>query len=123
MTPSSGRSHAHGPTEHFTWRELGSPPALHRQRSKRLALALERLRSITGGRPLLIVSGYRDPAHNAEVGGATHSQHLRGAAADIPIGYATVAQAEAAGFVGIGNKGPYAIHVDVREGPPARWSY
>lgn len=43
-------------------------------------------------------------------------------AADIPSGYATVAQAEQAGFTGIGNSGPWATHVDVRP-RPARWSY
>lgn len=88
----------------------------------RLVAALEHLRGSVG-RPLVIVSGYRTPETNKEVGGAPDSRHLHGDAADIPEGYATLAQAEAAGFTGIGTKGQWAIHVDVRPGGPARWSY
>jgi len=51
------------------------------------------------------------------------SQHLSALAADIPEGRATVAQAAAAGFTGIGSKGRWVIHVDVRTGPPAHWHY
>lgn len=112
-----------GPTAHFTWRELGNPPPAARDQAAKLARHLERLRAIKGGQPLPIVSGYRSPAHNARVGGARLSQHLVGRAADIPPGYATVAQAMEAGFTGIGNQGKWAIHVDVRPGPLARWSY
>lgn len=88
-----------------------------------LVAALERLRHICGDRPLRILSGYRSPAYNAKVGGAPHSQHLYNRAADIPSGYASVRQAEQAGFTGIGNAGAWAVHVDVRPGGPARWSY
>lgn len=84
---------------------------------------LEELRTICGSRPLRIVSGYRSPAHNARVGGARRSQHLLGRAADIPYGYATLAQARQAGFRGIGTQGPYAVHVDVRTGRSAHWRY
>lgn len=88
----------------------------------RLVWHLEKLRAIVG-RPLRIVSGYRDPAHNRRVGGAGGSRHLHGDAADIPYGYATLRQAEQAGFRGIGTRGPYAVHVDMRPGPSARWKY
>lgn len=87
-----------------------------------LLAVLERIRAING-RPLRIVSGIRSPAHNARVGGARDSQHLKGTAADIEMGRATVAQARAAGAVGIGSKGRWATHVDVRPGPPAHWHY
>lgn len=82
---------------------------------------LEVLRVLKGG-PLRIVSGFRCPAHNASVGGARASRHLRGDAADIPAGYATVDDAERAGFTGIGQRGKWAVHVDVRPGR-ARWLY
>jgi zinc D-Ala-D-Ala carboxypeptidase len=95
--------------------ELVEPPC-------RLLVSLELLRLMCGGTPLRIVSGYRSPSTNAEVGGAPDSRHLHGDAADIPGGYATVAQAEDAGFDGIGESGGWAIHVDVR-GHAARWSY
>lgn len=75
------------------------------------------------GRPLRIVSGCRCVPYNKTVGGALESRHVDGDAADIPEGYATVADAAACGAVGIGNKGPWAIHVDWRPGGPARWSY
>jgi uncharacterized protein YcbK (DUF882 family) len=84
--------------------------------------ALEHLRGAVG-RPLVILSGYRTHATNQAVGGAVGSRHLVGDAVDIPEGYATLRQAEEAGFVGIGTKGQWAIHVDVRPGPAARWSY
>lgn len=108
---------------HFTWEELGAPPKHLRPNARRLAHRLEDLRARHGGRPLPVISGYRSPAHNARVGGAPHSLHLRAAAADIPYGYATVEEAIMSGFTGIGSKGPWAVHVDVRPGPLARWRY
>ncbi len=84
---------------------------------------LELLRSICGDRPLEILSGWRSAATNSAVGGTTASQHLYGRAADIPAGYATVAQAHEAGFIGIGEWSGWALHVDVRPGAAARWSY
>ena len=83
---------------------------------------LEMLRTNAGGRPLRIVSGHRCAWWNSRVGGASRSQHLVGRAADIPAGYATVAQAAAVGFKGIGRKGTSAVHVDTRA-HPARWAY
>ena len=112
-----------GPTRHFTWQELGSPPSSRRQGATQLAEALENLRSRCGDSPLRILSGYRTPKHNRAVGGAVQSQHLLGRAADIPYGYATYEEAAMSGFTGIGTRGPWAVHVDVRLGPTARWTY
>lgn len=95
--------------------DLVGPPVM-------LLGVLENLRGQIG-RPLTIVSGYRTRATNDSVGGAGDSRHLYGDAADIPEGYATVAQAEAAGAVGIGSLRGWAVHVDVRPGGPARWTY
>lgn len=86
-----------------------------------LVVKLENLRRIVG-RPLKIVSGHRCEWWNRRIGGARSSRHLTGQAADIPTGYATVAQAEQAGFTGIGRRGQYAVHVDVRP-RRARWVY
>jgi len=102
---------------HFSTEEFGGPVTAE------LVAALERLRAARGGRPLRIVSGYRSEARNRAVGGARLSQHLSGRAADIPEGYATVRDAERAGFTGIGSKRGWAIHVDVRPGATARWTY
>jgi zinc D-Ala-D-Ala carboxypeptidase len=89
----------------------------------RLVEVLERLREIVGGKPLAIRSGYRCPVHNHDVGGASNSQHMYGAAADLPGGYCTPAQARAAGAIGVGRQGTWAVHVDVRDGPHAEWVY
>lgn len=111
------------PSRHFTWHELGHPPLAHRRRTRHLATHLERLRALTGGKKLQVVGGYRSAKRNRAVGGARFSQHRRGAAADIPAGYATTRQAIAAGFTGIGSVGPWAIHVDVRRGRLTQWAY
>jgi zinc D-Ala-D-Ala carboxypeptidase len=87
-----------------------------------LTAALEELRA-RHGRPIRIVSGYRCPVHNAQVHGAPDSQHMYGTAADLLPGVASVGDAEAAGFIGIGSRGAWATHVDMRDGPHARWSY
>jgi len=84
---------------------------------------LERLRRRAGDVPIPIVSGNRSPTKNASVGGATASQHLQGRAADIPAGLVTAEEAIMAGATGVGQVGEWAVHVDVREGPTARWTY
>ena len=88
----------------------------------RLLTSLERLRARIR-QPIPILSGYRCPVHNHQVGGAADSQHMYAAAADIPERLATVHDAEFAGFVGIGRRGIWAVHVDVRDGGAARWVY
>ena len=37
------------------------------------------------GKPISITSGWRSAAHNARIGGAKHSYHVRGMAADIQV--------------------------------------
>lgn len=108
---------------HFSRHEFDCRDGSRANPDARLIEALERLRAICGNRPLRIVSGYRSPAYNKRVGGAPRSQHLVNRAADIPSGYATVAQARQAGFRGIGSSGVWATHVDVRSGGIARWEY
>lgn len=112
---------------------------------------LERLRAHVG-RPLPVVSGWRDPAHNRRVGGASASQHtfgvapelvalssrlsrrahLRaGRAADIPRRYASleeVRELELFGGLGYVRDGgvDWVTHVDVRPTnpkSPSTWRY
>jgi uncharacterized protein YcbK (DUF882 family) len=107
---------------HFTASEFACPHCGVAVVRDPLVNLLERIRAIDNA-PLHVVSGYRCPVHNAAVGGATNSMHMYGAAADLPGGRVTVAQALRAGAVGVGSKGDYAVHVDVRDGRRAQWSY
>lgn len=81
------------------------------------------------GAPLPIISGYRDPAHNAAIGGASSSQHMYGTAADIDESYElSIGLATELGFSGIGwfmnPKGrATVVHVDVRAEGPNNTSY
>ncbi len=90
--------------------------------SPQLVAILERLRAGIG-RPLIIRSGFRCVPHNVAVGGATHSRHVAGDAADIPSGYATPRQAHDAGAIGVGHLGAWAVHVDWRPGSQTDWAY
>ncbi len=76
---------------------------------------LDDLRRRTG--PINVISGYRDPAHNKAVGGASSSQHAYGTAAD--IGGVDRGEATDCGFSGTGiAPNGDVVHVDVRaEGP------
>lgn len=108
---------------HFSRQEFACRDGCgHDSVQPRLIEVLEQIRSITG-RPLVVVSGCRCAARNRAVGGASRSRHIFGDAADIPPGRATVDQAAAAGAVGIGSAGGWAVHVDTRPGGPARWTY
>ena len=77
------------------------------------------------GRPLIITSGYRTPRHNAAIGGAAHSQHLYGRAADIvvvgvsPEQVADYAECLMPHSGGVGRYRSFT-HVDVRA-DKARW--
>ena len=80
---------------------------------------LERLQALRDdlSRPVIINSGYRNPSHNAAVGGSPTSYHLRGIAADIRVpGVSPQVLAESAGKAGFRGVITYAtfVHVDVR---------
>lgn len=107
---------------HFRASEFACPHCHVALVRPRLLTSLERLR-FRIRQPIPIVSGYRCPVHNRAVDGARNSQHMYGAAADIPERLATIHDAELAGFTGIGSRGVWAVHVDVRDGGAARWRY
>ena len=91
--------------------------------SPRLLELLDSIREALG-KPMYISCAYRCPAHNAEVGGVSNSQHVLGTAADIqmPEGYNAVtlgALATKCGAEGIGLY-PWGVHVDMR-GYDATW--
>ena len=77
------------------------------------------------GKPLYVLSGYRCPAHNEEVGGVPNSQHVEGTASDLTydgIDIEYLAElAERCGADGIGKYPEQGfVHVDTR-GEYARW--
>jgi uncharacterized protein YcbK (DUF882 family) len=94
-----------------------------------LVTVLEALRAELGGAQVTITSGVRCAARNAKDGGAPHSQHLLGNAADFHIegvpeqhvSNAAWAMPEVHG-VGLPDSGTF-VHVDVRTGPKVHWRY
>lgn len=80
---------------------------------RELVRGLEELRKRLN-MPLHIISGYRCPAHNRSVGGASNSMHVQGQAADIPgvAGYRLVVSLQI--FSGIGQRNGAISHVDMR---------
>lgn len=87
----------------------------------RLVMVLQSIRSHFAA-PVVIHSAYRTPQYNAKVGGAAHSQHCYGTAADISVRGQTPAAvaAYARQFMpDWGGVGVYAgqgfTHIDVRE--------
>ncbi|KUZ33599.1 D-Ala-D-Ala carboxypeptidase family metallohydrolase [Burkholderia territorii] len=81
-------------TAHFTLEELvasdtarrrgidNTPSATVAANLRRTAEALERVRELLGGRPVVVTSGYRSPALNSAIGGVPNSAHKLGLAAD-----------------------------------------
>lgn len=93
--------------------------------SEELVLILEKIRKYFG-KPVIVNSGVRCATHNANVGGASASQHLKGTAADIvvegiaPERVATYAETLLPKTGGIGRYSTFT-HVDVRQ-TKSRWN-
>lgn len=70
------------------------------------------------GKPININSFYRCPQHNAEVGGASQSYHMKGMAADIVVvGVSPLEVAQYFEYIGVKGIGLYnwGVHVDTRD--------
>ncbi|MDZ4138570.1 MAG: D-Ala-D-Ala carboxypeptidase family metallohydrolase [Erythrobacter sp.] len=88
--------------------------------------AMDRLQSLRNrlGKPLIVLSAYRSPAHNKAVGGAPRSKHMDGTAFDISMSnhdpVVFEAAARAVGFLGFGTYPRSGfMHIDL--GPERRW--
>jgi len=88
--------------------------------------ALDKLQALRDrlGKPLIVRSAYRSPAHNRAVGGAPRSTHMDGTAFDIAMGnhdpVAFEAAARAVGFLGFGYYPRSGfMHIDL--GPARQW--
>jgi lysozyme len=119
----------------FTFREFKSSGNGWIKVSRDLVLGLEEYRELVG-KPVSVVSGYRDPGRNASIpGAAKNSQHMYGNAADLEPVKTTNEVKALRRFSGIGYQGSSGLvrHVDVRHvGPnttkssvrdPAIWIY
>ena len=97
-----------------------------------LAAFLERVRQRFGGLPLIITSGYRPPAINRSVGGASGSEHLYGSrnvgAVDFYVKDADINLIQDwcdetwPYSLGYGAKRGF-IHLGIRQGRRIRWDY
>ena len=114
-------------TPHFRWREFirdcdPDPRQDVLDNIQRLARKLETVRLCLGGRVITITSGYRTPEHNAEVGGATNSQHLHGCAADFVVSGMPPRRVQAImGPSWDGGMGSYETWTHLDIGPRRRW--
>jgi hypothetical protein len=88
--------------------------------------ALDKLQALRDrlGKPLIVRSAYRSPAHNRAVGGAPRSKHMDGTAFDIAMAnhdpVAFEAAARAVGFLGFGYYPRSGfMHIDL--GPARQW--
>lgn len=81
-------------TEHFTLEELthtdhreleNTPNETELANIKRLAEFLERVKTVLGGKPIMVNSAFRSKAVNDAVGSKDSSQHRVGCAADIRV--------------------------------------
>ena len=109
------------PWPNFSLREIGCRHCHTALINVRAMDALQSLRDMMA-HPLTINSAYRCPVHNAQVGGAKTSYHLKGEAFDISTVHVDAKQlravAEKAGFTGFGTY-PTFLHVDI--GPAREW--
>lgn len=121
-------------SKNFSWSEFesrdGAPmPDFVKENIKKLVKNLEVIRAAAGA-PIRINSGYRSPAHNASIGGAKNSFHMKGMAADFTIKGLTIPQSIALienlisqGKIMEGGLGTYKtfIHYDI-QGKKRRWN-
>lgn len=76
------------------------------------------------GKPLIINSGRRCKRHNAEVGGAPNSEHMKGIAGDFKTANRAESEelAKLADELGFGGVGIYNSWVHCDTGPRRRWA-
>ena len=117
----------------FTWAELTKGgaripvDAVVTGRIVKLAKYMDEVRTFLGSRPIRVTSGYRDPVSNRYVGGARDSRHMYGDAVDFWVEGMDVVDVfyklkdyHPRGGLAVGNG---FVHLDLRPGSPARWTY
>ncbi|MGB7087736.1 MAG: D-Ala-D-Ala carboxypeptidase family metallohydrolase [Phormidesmis sp.] len=117
----------------FTWSEMTAggtripTGTAITQRIVKLCKYMDEVRTYLGGKPIVVNSGYRDPITNRRVKGASNSRHLRGDAVDFYVKgvdvvdtFYKVKKHHPKGGLAVGRG---FVHIDLRPGPAARWSY
>ncbi len=122
------RHHRDVPERLWRWKNF-SPAEIACRGTGQLKLhaqALDRLQALRDrlGKPLIVRSAYRSPAHNRNVGGAPASKHMEGTAFDIAMAnhdpVAFEAAAREVGFLGFGFYPRSGfMHIDL--GPARVW--
>lgn len=95
--------------------------------ARRLAIALELIRALTGNTPISLNSVYRTKAWNDHIGGARFSKHMYALAADLNVTAKSrprfiIAAKKIDMIKGIGIYPWGGLHVDVRRGPRVFWN-
>lgn len=129
MTVKAYAHFSQWPEDQWPWPDF-SPRELASKREGALKLdtaAMDRLQRLRDslGKPILITSAYRSPAHNRAVGGARNSYHMDGMAFDVrmdnhdPVAFERAARA--VGFTGFGHYVHNGfMHIDTR---PSRLTF
>lgn len=124
IKPAFRQLTAHFSTTELVCRHCGRAPSL--EALMRLAEFGESLREGLGNEPIHVTSGYRCPAHNAAVGGAPQSYHMKCMALDFVrrgmTPYATwkrCKELQAEGLVG--GLGRYLTWTHADFGPKRNW--
>lgn len=118
---------------HFSIKECSSKDGVRIPDSilgaaQRQAFRMEKYRHAIGDRPISFLSWYRSPQHNANVGGASQSRHMKADATDRRFENNTLVK-RIWNTGGIGWEGPGVgrgaiLHADSRPGPGrAEWAY
>lgn len=117
------RSRANGgrASAHFRWTEFRCTCGGRYSSCRRVLVRRELLRSLERYRakagPVSIISGYRCPGRNKEVGGAKTSQHMFGVAADVGYRLSDTQVKALKSFAGIGRSARTHLvrHIDRRD--------
>lgn len=105
---------------HFSTKEFACPHCGKAPIDKALLAGLELLRA-AANRQVHVLSGYRCPEHNKQVGGQSNSMHIVGKAADVQVDQLNAIQTlelvkQINVFTGYGlYVGEHFVHVDTRQ--------
>lgn len=104
---------------HFAFREFKSPGNGWIKLDRELVRGLEEYRDEIGG-PVIVTSGYRDPAYNSSIGSPYNSQHVYGNAADVQpkVKLKEVKRLRRFSGIGVVKHSGLVLHMDVRHRGP-----